>query len=138
MSAECGVRSAEFAEARELQWTWKTPAMAAMAAAICELALARGSHREFSALDLPTHTAAEHGGSGIAGAVFHRLAKDEVLCPVGGFVDAEFQQKTVKNAGGNRIGVWRLKSAARASALLRLHRAQPANELKQAELLPGA
>jgi len=123
-----------FQEARELQWVWKTPAMEAMAVAICTLALERGPHREFSALDLPIHTAQQHGGGGIAGAVFHRLAKDEVLCPVGGFVDAEFQQKVVRNAGGNRIGVWRLKSAARASALLRIHRAKPQQEFRQAEL----
>lgn len=126
-------RTAEFAEARELQWTWKTPAMAAMAVAICELAQAR-NRQEFSANDLAL---ANHGGVGIAGAVFHRLAKDAVIEPVLIWTGAEHQQKFVRNAGGNRVGVWRLKCSARARRLVELHGAPPPPKLFQAELLPG-
>lgn len=125
----------DFAEARELQWAWKTPAMERMAAAICRLAIARGVSGEFSANDLKVE---DHGGPGIAGSIFTRLAADEVIAPVGGWCGCEFVQKYVRNAGGNRIGVWRLKSHARASRLLELHDARPAEaRLSQAELLPA-
>lgn len=127
-------RSNEFAEARELQWTWKTPAMQAMAVAIARLALACGTAGEFSANDLKL---ADHGGSGIAGSIFKRLAEDDVIAPVGGFVGGEFVQKFVKNAGGNRIGVWRLKSPARACRLVALHGGEQQPKLAQAELLPA-
>jgi hypothetical protein len=125
-----------FSEARELQWMWKSPAMAAMAVMICRVALERGAQGEFSANDLPAHKATAHGGSGIAGSIFKRLAKDDVLCPVGLFVDGLFMQKVTFNAGGNRIGLWRLKNAARAQRLIRVHtaRADATKELKQAEL----
>jgi hypothetical protein len=120
----------DFAEARELQWTWKTAAMEAMAVAICRLALARGG-ATFSANDL---TLEDHGGHGIAGAVFHRLAKDEVITPVGIVGDdGKFYQHTIKNAGGNHIGVWRLRSHARAQALLRIHGVR-SEQFHQAEL----
>lgn len=126
----------EFAEARELQWMWKTPAMGAMAVMICRLALERGAQGEFSANDLPAHKAAQHGGSGIAGSIFKRLASDEVLCPVGLFVDGKFMQKVTFNAGGNRIGVWRLLNAARAQRLIRVHTAREdvGENLEQADL----
>jgi len=114
-----------FQEARELQWTWKPGAMSDMAATICRLALARGVSGTFSANDLPIHKAGEHGGRGIAGSVFCRLAKDDVITPVGVFIGTSFQQRFEKNAGGNRVGVWRLKSHARASRLLALHAALP-------------
>lgn len=136
-------RTAEFAEARELQWTWKTAAMETMAVAVCRLAIVRGTSGEFSANDLNL----DHGGQGIAGSIFTRLAADEVIAPVGWWGEATddpargharpiFQQKYVRNAGGNRIGVWRLKSHARASALLRAHEARVSVQqtLQQAEL----
>lgn len=132
--------SADFAEARELQWTWKTPAMAAMAVAICKLALERGMAREFSANDLPIHTAIEHGGSGIAGSIFKRLLEDGVLVRAGIFdSERKFCPKIAVNAGGNKIGVYRLASHARASALIRIHSARresrpTTEEFKQAEL----
>lgn len=116
------LRGTAFAEARELQWVWKPGAMSDMAAAICVLALAHGPSGQFSANDLELK---DHGGRGIAGSIFHRLAQDEVITPVGGFVDGEFQQKYVRNAGGNRVGVWRLKSLARAGRLLELHSQLP-------------
>lgn len=130
----------ELAEAIVRQWTWKTPAMQAMAVAICRLALDRATQRvrtaeggpgEFSANDLPAFA---HGGGGIAGAIFHRLAKDGVLCPVTIWTGSEHSQKYVRNAGGNRIGLWRLASAALARALLKAH-GQPVPELKQPDLL---
>lgn len=131
--------AAAFAEARELQWVWKTAAMEVMAVAVCRLALVRGVSGEFSANDLKLE---EHGGSGIAGAVFFRLAKDEVLTPVMIQSGTEWQQKTARNAGGNRVGVWRLKNHALASTLLqRLEArvsARNAQTLTQAELLPAS
>ncbi len=111
------------------QWTWKTPAMKAMSLAVCRLALRKGQ-AEFSANDLPKF---DHGGPGICGTVFGRLAEDGVLAPVGAFLGPVFQQKTVKNAGGNRIGVWRLKNGALARRAIEVHdRPEPA--LKQVEL----
>ena len=84
----------DFAEARELQWTWKSPAMAAMAVAVCRLAIARGGET-FSANDL---TLAEHGGSGICGSIFRRLATDEVIAPVGMIADGKFHQLKIGRA----------------------------------------
>ncbi len=107
--------------------------MAAMVVAICELALARGMAREFSANDLKLE---DHGGGGICGAVFKRLIDDQVLTRVGRFEGGVFQPKTVTNAGGNLVKVYRLASHARASSLVRIHRARPQPEFKQAELLP--
>lgn len=104
------------------QWTWKTDAMKTMTLAICRLAIrsAEGGGRngEFSANDLAEFG---HGGQGICGAIFSRLAADGVIAPVGGFVDGEFVQKYVRNAGGNRIGVWRLKSGSLARRALAVH-----------------
>lgn len=129
-----------FDEAVIRQWTYKTPAMQRVMVAGCRLALERASARgdarptnEFSANDLPPDL--EHGGRGIAGSVFGILARDGVLSPVGWFApDGSFQQRTVKNAGGNHIGVWRLKSAALARRLLAVHGAAEAS-WQQAELL---
>lgn len=120
-----------FSDARELQWMWKTPAMRAMVVAICKLALEK-STQEFSANDLILEN---HGGRGIAGSIFHRLANDGVLSPVGIFIGKEFQQRTVKNAGGNRIGLWRLASRWRAEALLRVDAELPGAPV-QPELEP--
>lgn len=119
------------AEAVVRQWTWKTPAMKHMTLAICKLALARPG-AEFSANDLPEDF--EHGGGGIAGAVFNRLAKDGVIAPVTIWTGVEHAQKYVRNAGGNRIGLWRLLSAGLARALLKIH-GQPVPELQQPELI---
>lgn len=96
--------------------------MAAMSVAICELAIKRGAQGEFSANDIKLD---DHGGSGIAGSVFKRLAKDEVLCPVVIWAGTDHQQKYVRNAGGNKVGVWRLKNLARAQRLLALHSKMP-------------
>lgn len=120
----------DLAEAIILQWSFKPAAMQAMMREVCKLALERGPVGKFSANDLPRFT---HGGPGICGAVFGPLAREGVLAPVGRFVDGQFQQDTVKNPGGNHIGVWRLKSAALARALLRAH-GQPLPEIKQAEM----
>lgn len=125
-------RAADFAEARELQWCWKTPAMEQMAVAVCRLALQRGAAAEFSANDLPEF---EHGGSGICGSIFKRLIEDGVLTRVGSFYDGQFNPKIICNKGGNKIGVYRLASHARASALIKVHEGRrPAAEFKQAEL----
>jgi len=106
------------------EWTWKTPAMKAMTLAVARLAIERGN-REFSALDLPTHGADDHGGTGIAGTVFGQLAKAGIIAPVGGIIDGEFVQRIVRNAHGNRIGVWRLAHGGLARALIRAHDSKP-------------
>lgn len=117
--------------AEVVQWRWKTPAMQRMAVAICRLAVQSGT-REFSAKDLPDFT---HGGSGIAGAVFHGLLADGVLAQCGGFIGGKLYPKTVRNAGGNKINLYRLASRARAERQLVLHgQALPEQEMKQ-ELL---
>ena len=108
---------AQLADATIAQWTWKTPAMKAMTLAVCRLALARG-RGEFSANDLPEF---DHGGGGVAGAIFNRLAKDGVIGPVCHPEGGALVQNTVRNAGGNRIGVWRLVCAARAQRALEVH-----------------
>ncbi len=100
------------------QWTWKTEAMRQMVRNICALALDRGRYGTFSALNLDEHGAAQHGGVGIAGSVFRALATLEVIAPDGVVVDGEFVQRYTHNAQGNRIGIWRLASSARAQALL--------------------
>ena len=124
-------QSPGLAEAVIRQWTWKTPAMREMTLRVCCLALARGAG-EFSANDLPEFA---HGGGGIAGAVFNRLARDGVLSPVGIFAVGVFVQKFVKNPGGNRIGVWRLKNGALARRALELHGAERAEKWAQGELI---
>jgi len=127
----------EFAEQRLLQWIHKSPAMAAMVVMVCRIALERGTAGEFSANDLPLHTASNHGGRGIAGSVMKDLANDEwgVLAPVGTFDGAAlFVPKYVPNAGGNPIRVWRLKSAARASRLIAVHGGAREKRFEQAQL----
>lgn len=51
--------------------------MAAMVVMVCRLALQRGAVGEFSANDLPVHSASNHGGRGIAGSVMKDLANPE-------------------------------------------------------------
>jgi hypothetical protein len=131
MNADKGIVNAAFLEAREDQWVWKTPAMEAMAVAVCGLALKRGMAEEFSANDLADFN---HGGQGICGSIFKRLIEDGVLTRVGRIEDGKFCPKIVTNAGGNKIGVYRLASHARASALVKLHSrvlTNAATELKQ-------
>lgn len=130
-------REASFAEARLLQWVHKNPAMAAMVVMVCRLALERGAAGEFSANDLPLHTASGHGGRGIAGSVMKDLAHPDwgVLTPVGTWDGAaQFLPKYATNAGGNPIRVWRLKSAALASRLIELHGRERARKFTQVEL----
>lgn len=135
----------DFDEAALRQWAWKTPAMKAMTLAVCRLALERAGS-EFSANDLPEFiggkTASVHGGQGVAGAIFHRLIADGILARVGRFECASrtgqptFYPKVVLNAGGNKVGVYRLACSARARTLLRVH-GQPEPELKQVEMAMG-
>jgi hypothetical protein len=125
-----------FQDARELQWLHKPAAMSAMAAAVCRLAVEKAG-AEFSANDL---TLDEHGGRGVCGSIFKRLAKDDVIEPACVLADGQPMQKTILNAGGNRIGLWRLKSYARALRLIEAHSARgdarPTEEnLTQAELI---
>lgn len=132
MNTKEPIQHAPVDEAAILQWTWKTPAMQAMAVAICKLALERGASEEFSANDLPQFA---HGGQGICGTIFLGLISNGVIARVGTFDGAgKFQPRIVTNAGGNKIGVYRLASHARASALVRIHGAQKQPELKQAEM----
>ena len=103
------------------EWTWKTTAMRDMTVAVCRLALERGLACEFSALDLGEHGADAHGGTGIAGSVFRQLAEDGIIGRVGGFIDGEFVQRRVHNAGGNPTGLWRLAHPGLARALIARH-----------------
>jgi hypothetical protein len=107
------------------QWTWKTPAMRRMTLAICRLALTRGAAGTFSAMDLAHHGEEAHGGSGIAGTVFRQLSDAGIISPVGAWLDGEFVQRYVRNACGNRIGVWRLAHHGLAEALIEAHDPKP-------------
>lgn len=100
------------------EWVWKSEAMRAMTLAVCRVALVRGVHGTFSALDLPDRGAECQGGTGIAGSVFRTLADREVIAPAGAVVDGEFIQRRVRNACGNPIGLWRLASGPRARSIL--------------------
>lgn len=118
------------------QWTWKTPAMRSMTISVCRLALARGLSGEFSALDLASRGAGEHGGTGIAGSVFRQLADAGIISPVGTFVEGQFYQRRVRNAGGNPIGCWRLANAGLARAMLARHD-RPLPKPVQLDLIPA-
>jgi len=122
----------DLAEPTLNQWTWKTPAMAKMAVAVCKLAIEKAGG-EFSANDLPEFT---HGGGGICGCVFNQLIEFGILARVGLFDGATFLPKIVFNKGGNKIGVYRLASGGLARALLAVHdhEEQP-QTLKQGEML---
>lgn len=115
------------------QWTWKTSAMKRMAVAVTKLALAR-EYGEFSANDLAEHGEEAQGGSGIAGTVFGQLVKLGILAPVGVFIEGEFVQRIVRNACGNRIGVWRLAAPGLARALLKAHAPHDVREPVQTDL----
>lgn len=103
-----------------VEWTWKTPAMRDMAVAIARLALDRRGE-EFSALDLPRHGAHDQGGPGIAGTVFRQLKEAGIIARVGVFFDGHFYPRSVINAGGNPVGVYRLAHPGLARALLAAH-----------------
>lgn len=98
----------------ETQWLFKTDAMTAMAIEICKLAL---HGWPFSANNIELEN---HGGSGIAGSVFRTLAAHGAIKPIVFFNGAGYTQKTVKNAGGNRIGVWMIDSHATARRIASL------------------
>ena len=108
----------DFSKAVSRQWLWKNAAMARMTRAILELALEREG-REFSANDLPEDL--DHGGRGTCGVIFNSLANDGVLRAIGFHQDGEWFPKTVKNAGGNKIGVYALASELLARELLSRH-----------------
>lgn len=127
--------TAALQEAMVHEWTWKTPAMRDMALAVCRLALARGAAGEFSALDLPMHGQAEQGGSGIAGSVFRQLKDAGIISRVGVFVDQTFYPRSVTNAGGNPVGVYRLAHAALARRLIEVHSPGEIRVMEQMDLL---
>jgi hypothetical protein len=111
-----------FTEAQINEWVWKTPAMKAMTLAVCRLALARGMAGEFSAMDLALRGAEAQGGTGIAGSVFRQLSTAGII----GFAcdwttDGRAVPRTVTNAGGNPIKLYRLLSAPLARALIHRH-----------------
>ena len=114
-----------FSKAVSRQWLWKNPAMARMTRAILELALQHNG-REFSANDLAADL--DHGGRGTCGVIFNSLANDGVLQSIGVYQSGGWFPKTVKNGGGNRIGVYSLASEALARELLSRHAAQPEPE----------
>jgi len=128
------IEDGTLAEATVAEWTWKTTAMRDMTVAVCRLAIERGVSGEFSALDLPVHGADEHGGTGIAGSVFRVLADHDIIAAVGVFVGGQFFAKTIRNAGGNPVKFWRLKSPSLARELLRRHDPDAAPAPRQEEM----
>ena len=116
------------------EWTWKTAAMRDMTLAVCRVAIARGLNGEFSAMDLPLRGAGEQGGTGIAGTVFKHLKDAGIIARVGPFIDGQFYPRTIINAGGNPIGVYRLAHPGLARALIEVHSPGELHPLKQAEL----
>jgi hypothetical protein len=124
-------------EVQVREWTWKNTAMRRMTLAVCRLALGRGTGGSFSAMDLAEHGEEAHGGSGIAGTIFRQLSDVGIIAPVGVWVDGEFVQKYVRNACGNRIGVWRLAHPGLARALLAAHDSAPI-VATQSEMVFGA
>ena len=121
------------AETMLAEWTWKTPAMKQMTLDVCRLAIRTGLSG-FTALDLAHRGADDQGGTGIAGSVFKQLANAGIIAAVGTFIDGEFFQRRVRNAGGNPIGVWRVANTGLAEALLRVH-GSPSIAAQQAEML---
>lgn len=111
-----------FSKAISRQWLWKNPAMVRMTRAILELAIERNG-LEFSANDLPDDL--DHGGQGTCGVIFNSLANDGVFRSIGFQQDGEWFPKTVRNAGGNKIGVYALASEALARELLSRHVIEP-------------
>jgi hypothetical protein len=96
-------------------WQFKPTEMRTMMVRVLKLAL---TGVEFSANDLPVHGQEAHGGSGIAGAAVLQLKRDGILAPVGKWVDGKFYPEVVLNAGGNKIGVYRLAKPELARTLL--------------------
>lgn len=117
------------------EWTWKTPAMRDMTLAVCRLALERGIEGEFSALDLPFRGAGDQGGTGIAGTVFHNLKAAAIIARVGVFVAGVFYPRTIMNACGNPVGVYRLANPGMARALVNAHCPGAIPQARQLELV---
>ena len=124
--------SATIDAATILQWEYKTPAMREMIIQVLRVALARDT---FTTNDLPIHGEREHGGSGIAGTIIHRLSKEGILSAVGVFDGPDFIPRTVKNPGGNKIGVWRLNNSSLARTLLDRHSPELSGKTEQLGLL---
>lgn len=121
-----------FAEARELQWLWKTEAMRRMALAVAQLAL---DADEFAADDLPADL--EHGGSGIAGSVFAVLVNNGIIQRAGLTSGGQFygKERASKREGRKdaKLKVFTLADAGKARAFLQAkHRLK---ELRQPELI---
>ena len=124
--------TATFADAQLTEWLWKTEAMEKMAVALVTLALALP---EFGADDLPPDT--DHGGHGIAGSIFDKLASNGIVTRAGIWSGTEFFPKIrgskAPGRKGSPIGVWKLADRGKALAFLRAkHRHR---DLAQAELL---
>lgn len=125
------LREDAFAEARELEWFWKTDAMRRMALALVELALSRD---EFAADDLPPEL--EHGGTGIAGSVMATLVNHGIIRRAGVWAGGQFygKERASRRPGRKdaKLKVFTLACAGRARAFLQAnHRCA---EFRQAEL----
>jgi len=112
-----------------IHWDFKTDAMRRMAVAVCKLAISKGPET-FSANNLP---AFDHGGSGVAGVIFHRLVSDGVLSRVMFYHGVAAFPVVVLNPGGNKISVYRLKSCSLALRLIELNGGQEP-QVKQEEM----
>ncbi len=123
----------EFAEAREVQWLWKTVEMQRMARAIVGLALERA---EFAADDLPAEMV--HGGTGIAGSIMALLVNNGVIRRVGLWRGQEFygKERPSKREGRKdaKLKVFEVADRRKAEAFLRRDKHQ-VRELTQGELI---
>ena len=106
------------ANAKCLQFVWKTEAMLRILRAVVTLAL---EHAEFSAADLPADLL--HGGTGICGSVIAELIRQHIIRPVGVWHGTVFFTKEIATKREGRksakIGVYELDDRSKAEAFLR-------------------
>lgn len=107
-----------FAEAREIEWMWKTEPMMRMALALVELALQLD---EFAADDLPADL--KHGGTGIAGSIMATLVNHGFIKRAGVWRGEEFYGKerasTREGRKDAKLKVFTLADRAKAEAFLK-------------------
>lgn len=120
-----------FAEARELEWMWKTEPMMRMALALVALALAQD---EFAADDLPAEL--DHGGTGIAGSIMATLVNQGLIKRAGLWRNEEFfgKERASKRAGRKDAKLKVFACADRAKCETFLKGKHHFKELRQPEL----
>jgi len=134
-----GSASMAFVEVQLIEWQWKTAAMERMAIEVARIALRLP---EFAADDLPADL--DHGGHGIAGSIFDRLASNGIITKCGVWAGVDFLAKSrTSRADGRhsaRIPVWKLADRAKAESFLRAKHTNKESEAGvrlQPELIPA-